>query len=296
MDLHQLRLFQALATTGSFSRAAEICHISQPALWIHIKHLEEELQITLVDRLPRGIRLTDAGKVVVEYSQRIFSTTDDLKTSIDDLRGIKAGRLVMGASTTPGIYLLPGALGRFKQQYPGIELDLRIANTQQVEDWVLNHEVALGIIGQEPLSTDVQTEFYLKDTLVAIVWPEHKWATRKSISITDLAKEPFLAREPGSNTRKTYEEAFRKNGVSIQIAMELGSTEAIKRAVVAQLGVSIVSPYALQWERARKQLVGLKLRQSGFERPFNIIYHKRSRLSTAAQAFIKILLAKPDRS
>lgn len=291
MDLHQLRLFQALATTGSFSRAAKICHISQPALWIHIKHLEEELQTALVDRLPRGIRLTDAGRVVVEYTQRILSNTEDLKTSIDDLRGIKAGRLVIGASTTPGIYLLPDPLGRFKQQFPGIELDLRIANTQQVEDWVLNHEVALGIIGQEPLHSEIRAEFYLKDTLVVIVWPGHKWAMRKSISIKDLAKEPFLAREPGSNTRKTYEEAFRKNGVSIQIAMELGSTEAIKRAVVAQLGVSIVSPYALEWERARKQLVGLKLRQPGFERNFNVIYHKRRQRSAAAQAFTRSLIS-----
>jgi DNA-binding transcriptional LysR family regulator len=289
MDLHQLRLFQALAETGSFSKAAALCNISQPALWIHIKHLEQELNVSLVDRLPRGVQLTEAGKLVVEYTKRLFGLVEEMNTSVGDLVGLKRGKLLIGASTTPGIYILPDALGCFKLQYPGIELDLRIANTRQVEEWVLNRELIVGIIGERPSHKDLSFEAYLKDALVAIFPPGHPLAKRKSVSLRDLSQLPFITREPGSNTRKTYEDAFERNGKTLQVTMELGSTEAIKRAVAANLGISIVSPYTIQWERQRGQLIALQIRESGFERQFNLIYHRRIKLPSVVQAFVQML-------
>jgi DNA-binding transcriptional LysR family regulator len=289
MDLHQLRLFQALAETGSFSKAAARCHISQPALWIHIKHLEQELNVSLVDRLPRGVQLTEAGTIVVEYTKKMFGMIEEMNTAIGDLLGLKRGKLLIAASTTPGIYILPDALGRFKLEYPGIELDLRIANTKQVEEWVLNRELTVGIIGERPSHKEVHFESYLKDVLVAIVPPGHPFAKKKSVSVRELSQQPFITREEGSNTRKTYEDAFERNDKKLQITMELGSTEAIKRAVAANLGISIVSPYAIQWERQRGQLVGLRIRESGFEREFNLIYHRHIQLPSVVQAFLGIL-------
>jgi LysR family transcriptional regulator, low CO2-responsive transcriptional regulator len=289
VDLHQLRLFQALAKTGNFSKAAELSHISQPALWLHIKHLEDELGIALVDRMPRGIQLTEAGELVLNCAQQMFASADDLQAAVSDLLGLKKGKLVLGSSTTPGIYLLPEALGAFKKKNPSIELDLRIGNTQQVEDWVLSSEVALGIIGQQPHHEQLTSGPYVKDTLQVIVPPQHRWAKQKSVSVKNLLEEPFLTREIGSNTRVTIENAFRKHGISVNYAMELGSTEAIKRAVAANLGISIVSPYTIQWEIARKQLIALKLREPGFERQFNIIYYTRRRLSLPASAFLSSL-------
>jgi DNA-binding transcriptional LysR family regulator len=289
MDLHQLRLFRALAEAGSFSKAASQSHISQPALWIHMKNLEEELDILLLDRLPRGVRLTEAGLLVLEYTKRLFALIEEMNIGISDLAGLKLGKLLIGASTTPGIYILPSTLGRFKQQYPGIELDLRIANTKQVEEWVLKGELMLGIIGEKPTQKEVQFELYLKDRLVAIVPSGHSLAKKSSVSVRDLSQLPFITREQGSNTRKTYENAFEQHGKTLNITMELGSTEAIKRAVSANLGVSIISPYAIEWEVKRGQLVALRIRESGFERQFNLIQNRRIKLGALHQAFLKLL-------
>jgi molybdate transport repressor ModE-like protein len=291
MDLQQMRLLRALAETGSFSRAAEKCNISQPAMSIHIQNLEEELGMILVDRLPRGAQLTEAGTIVLEYSQKVLSLVEEMKLTVRELSGLKRGHLKIGASTTPGIYTLPDALGRFKQKHPDVEVDLLIGNTQQVEEAVSNREIILGIIGQKPRDPDLQWEHYLKDDLVAIVSPQHKLAKRKSVSIVDLAKEPFIQREEGSNTRKTCEEAFQVPGVKMKVAMELGSTEAIKRAVAANLGVAIVSPYTLVWELKHRKLVALKLRESGFEREFNLIYRRGRRFPPSTAAFMKMLKA-----
>lgn len=289
MDLQQMRLLRALAETGSFSKAAEKCDISQPAMSIHIQNLEEELGMILVDRLPRGAQLTEAGKIVLEYSQKVLSLVEEMKLTVRELSGLKRGHLKIGASTTPGIYTLPDALGRFKKKHPDVEVDLRIGNTQQVEEAVSNREIILGIIGQKPRDPELHWEHYLKDVLVAIVSPQHKWAKRKSISIADLTKEPFIQREEGSNTRKTCEEAFLGHGLTVQVAMELGSTEAIKRAVAANLGVAIVSPYTLVWELKHRKLVALKLRESGFERSFNLIYRRGRQLPPSTAAFLKML-------
>jgi LysR family transcriptional regulator, low CO2-responsive transcriptional regulator len=289
MDLQQMRLLRALAEMGNFSKAAQKCNISQPAMSIHIQNLEEEFGMILVERLPRGAQLTEAGTIVLEYSQKILSMVDKMQLTVRELSGLKRGHLKIGASTTPGIYTLPDALGRFKQKHPDVEVDLRIGNTQQVEEAVSNREIILGIIGQKPGDPELHWEHYLKDVLVAIVSPQHKFAKRKSISVTDLTKEPFIQREEGSNTRKTCDEAFQRHGVRMKIAMELGSTEAIKRAVAANLGVAIVSPYTLVWELKHRRLVALKLRESGFQREFNLIYRRGSRLPPSAAAFLKML-------
>jgi DNA-binding transcriptional LysR family regulator len=289
MDLHQLRLFVALAETGSFSKAAAVCHISQPALWIHMKNLEEEFHFPLMDRLPRGIVLTDAGKLVLDYSRKIFALVTEMETLVGEIAGLKRGKLLIGASTTPGIYILPDALGRFKFKYPQIELDLRIGNTQQVEEWVANRELILGIIGEKPERKELRSEVYLKEILVAIVAPDHRLANSKSVSIRTLSLEAFIAREQGSNTRKTYEHAFATHGLKFHIAMELGSTEAIKRAVAAKLGISIVSPFTIQWELQHRQLIALRIRESGFERQFHLIFHRNRKVPSLVQAFVEIL-------
>ena len=289
MDLHQLRLFVALAETGSFSKAAAVCHISQPALWIHMKKLEQEFQIPLLDRLPRGVTLTEAGKLVLDESRKIFALVTEMQTSVGEIAGLKKGKLLIGASTTPGIYILPDALGRFKLKHPQIELDLRIGNTQHVEEWVSNRELILGIIGEKPERKELTSELYLKDVLVAIVPPDHRLAKQKSISIRTLSGEPFITREHGSNTRKTYDDAFEKHGVKMQIAMELGSTEAIKRAVAAKLGVSIVSPFSIEWELRHRTLTALRIRESGFEREFHLIFLRNRQIPPLVQSFIETL-------
>jgi DNA-binding transcriptional LysR family regulator len=289
MDLHQLQLFRSLAEAGNFSKAASKSHISQPALWIHIKNLEEQLNVPLLNRFPRGVRLTEAGMLVLEYTNKVFGLINEMNAGIGDLAGLKRGKLSVGASTTPGIYILPDTLGRFKQQYPGIELDLRIANTRQVEEWVINGELMLGIIGEKPSHKELQFELYLKDQLVAIVPPGHSLSKRKSVSIRELSQEPFITREAGSNTRKTYENAFERHGKQLSIIMELGSTEVIKRAVSAKLGVSIISPYAIHGEIERKELVPLRIRESGFERRFNLVQHRRVKLGALHQAFVALL-------
>jgi DNA-binding transcriptional LysR family regulator len=296
MTLRQFEVFLAIARARSFRRAADALHLSQPALSQHIRELEADLETRLFDRLGRTVQLTDAGRVLEDHATRLFATLADARQAIAELQGLQRGTLTIGASTTPGIYVLPGVLGVFGQRYPGVDVTLRLGNSERIEALVRAGELDLGVIGDQGTSpAAARLAASLADELVLIVAPAHPWARRREVRPDELATHPLLLREPGSATRQVTERALRAAGVAYRPGMMLEHTEAIKQAVLAGLGVAFVSVHAVRGDLATGRLRGLRVPGLRIVRHFHLIHHERRRLSASARAFTDILAATPSR-
>jgi DNA-binding transcriptional LysR family regulator len=292
VTLRQFEVFLAVARARSFRRAAEALHLSQPALSQHVRELETELDARLFDRLGRAVHLTEAGRILGEHATRLFATLGDARHAIAELQGLQRGALAIGASTTPGIYVLPGVLGAFRQRYPAIEVTLQLGNSEQVHGLVRGGELDLGVIGDGGRSpAEASPAARVEDELVLVVGAAHAWARRRDIAPAELAGQPLLLREPGSATRQVTERALAAAGVAYRPGMVLPHTEAIKQAVLAGLGVAFVSVYAIQGERATGRLRSLRVRGVRIVRQFHLIHHERRRPSTAARAFMELFAA-----
>ncbi|MCI0414259.1 LysR family transcriptional regulator [bacterium] len=294
MDLHQLSLFLAVAESGSISAAARLRNISQPVLSLHVQNLEEYFGVPLLDRIGRGVELTEAGNLLVQKIRAVLGSVMEMKEAIEEWKDLGRGFLKIGGSTTPGAYLLPKILGQFKKEFPGIELDLLIGNTAQVEQWVSENALSLGVIGKKTTLPALEAVPFVKDELVVITPANHVFSKKKSIRAKDLAGYPFIIREEGSNTRQTYEDVLKRKGIKLNIALELGSTEAIKQAVSAGLGISIVSPLCIQSERKHKDLHVLRVHDAEFVREFHIISLRDKHLSPGTQRFLHQLKTYAD--
>ncbi len=290
MTLRQLEVFLAVARAGSFRAAAERLHTSQPALSQHVRELEEELDAPLFDRLGRRIALTEAGRLLEEHAARVLAAVADARDAIGDLRGLRRGSLVVGASTTPGIYVLPGLVGAFRRRHPGIALRLQIANSTVIEERVRRGEVDLGVVGGHALRAGEEClAAGLVDELVLVVAPDHRWARRREIAPAELAGAALLMREEGSATRRVTERALEQAGVRYRASMELEHTEAIKQAVLAGLGVALVSVHAVRGEVAAGRLCALRLRGLRIHRHFHVIHSEARALTPGARAFLALL-------
>ena len=293
MTLRQLEVFLAIARTRSYRQAAESLHASQPALSQHIRELEGELGVRLFDRLTRGVIPTEAGKLLEERAKRVFATLTDVRDVLGELQGLQRGSLLVGASTTPGIYVLPAVIGAFRRRHPAIDLQLRIANSRAIEDAVRAHEVDLGVVGGHGLAPGEEClAAGLADELVLIVSPRHRWAGRREVVPAHLADEPLLVREEGSATRRVTERALDQAGIRWRVSMELGHTEAIKQAVMAGLGVAFISVHAVRGEVADRRLVAVRLRRLRIRRHFHVIHSEARTLSAGARALV-IMLSTP---
>jgi DNA-binding transcriptional LysR family regulator len=250
----RLKVFRAVAEEMSFRKAAEVLHLSQPAVSQQIRALEEEAGVRLFDRgggegHGTQIALTEAGRVLLGYATTAAETMEEARRALAELNHEVAGELRMGASTTVAQYVLPRILGAFLRQYPQVRLSLISGNTEQIAEAVAEEKVALGIIEGPAMRRDVKTERMVQDEMVLIVGPQHAWANRKGpVAIEELTKAPFLLRERGSGSRRVVERALRRAGVpvrSLRVVMELDSTEAIISGVEAELGVGFVSRWAI---------------------------------------------------
>lgn len=296
MTLRQLEVFLAIAHAHSYRQAAEGLHTSQPALSQHVRELEAELGVRLFDRLSRGVVPTEAGRLLEERAKRVFATLTDVREVLGELQGLQRGSLLVGASTTPGIYVLPAVIGEFRRRYPGIDLRLRIANSRVIEEAIRAHEVDLGVVGGHGLAPGEEClAAGLADELVLIVSPRHRWAKRREVAPADLADEPLLVREEGSATRRVTERALEQAGVGWHVSMELGHTEAIKQAVMAGLGVAFVSVHAVRGEVASRRLVAIRLRRLRIQRHFHVIHSEARTLSAGARALVAMLSAPAKR-
>jgi DNA-binding transcriptional LysR family regulator len=296
MTIRQLEVFLAIAHARSFSRAAERIHLSQPTLSEHTRELEVELGVKLFVRHSRSVSLTEAGRVFEDYATPVVATLAAAKHAITELDGLKRGSLVVGASTTPGTYVLPARIARFREQYPGITVALRIGNSRMVQERVRDGDMDVAVIGGHVLGpTERCVAAGILDELQLVVPPDYPVKTG-GLSPERLASERLLIREEGSATRQATERALRQAGVTLRPAMELDHTETIKRAVMAGLGVAFVSRYAVEDELRTGRLRALTVRRMKIRRHFHVIHDDRRPLNGSARAFISFLEANGEKS
>jgi len=288
--MRQLEVFLAVARAGSFRRAAERAHVSQPALSQHVGELERGLGTRLFDRRGRAVVLTEAGHILEEHVLRVFATLSSAEEAIADLTGGGRGSLTIGASTTPGLYLMPALMAAFEQERPGISVDLRIANSRVIEEQVRANELDLGVVGGHGLAPDEEClAAGMLDELVLIVAPGHDWTRRTRLDPSILARERLLMREDGSATRQVTERALQQADVKIGRMLVLGHTEAIKQAVRVGLGVAFVSIHAVRGELETGRLERIRIRGLDIQRHFHVIHNEARTLNARARAFITSL-------
>ncbi len=249
MNFKQLEAFLWVAELQSFTKAARQLYMSQPAVSFQIKALEENLQAALFQRGDKKVILTEAGRLLYTEAKQMLMHYYKIKAGLDDLKGLKTGHLVLGASTIPGEYLLPRLIGGFNEKYPGIKIVLKIAGTGQVGRWIRDREIDLGIIGAPLEGEGINCIPWIQDHMVLIVPPLHAWANKNSVSVSDFENVALVLREPGSGTRQTLEKKLGEKNISLNKMnriMELGSTRAVITAVESGLGVSIVSRFAVR--------------------------------------------------
>ena len=291
LNFHQLRIFYMVARHGSFSRAADALEISQPAVSIQVQELEKSLGMTLLHRRARQLHLTEVGETVYGYAHRIFSISLEMEEAIRDTQGLKTGHLTLGASTTPGEYILPVAIGRFRRQFPGVQVELKISNTRSIVSQILGRDLDLGMIGSRPDDPDDSLELstYVTDEIVLVTGPAHPLAKARRLRLADVIEEGLVVREEGSATRGTAEECLAQVGVRPKIAIELGSNQAVKLAAEAGVGVGVISRFGVGAELKAGLLKVLDVEGWSCTRPLTVVYLKERRLSPAQQAFLHLL-------
>ena len=288
-NFHQLRFFHTVARLGSFSRAAQALSVSQPAVSIQVRELERSLGSSLLHRSRRGVQLTDTGTTVFDYTQRIFGLADEMQQAVEDIRGLKGGRLTIGSSTTPGEYVLPWAIGEFKRRFPAIEVSLSISNTRTIIARLNARELDLGMAGAPVAGEGLASFEYVSDEIAVIASPRNALSSRARVRPQDLRGAKFIMREPGSATREAAEACLEEHGVSVTVAMELDSNEAIKRAVAADLGLGVTSKFGASPDVAAGLIRYLPVSGWDCRRPLMVFYREDRHLPAAQQAFLRFL-------
>jgi DNA-binding transcriptional LysR family regulator len=290
MHAYHLQVFHAVATYRSYSRAArEALHISQPAVSKHVQALEASLGVQLFHRMGREITLTEAGCIVLRYAQRVQALTDETHQALCELQGLERGSLSIGASATAGTYLLPSILAAFSQRYPGIRLSLDVRNTEQVVSGMVDRQWSLGFVGNLPAHPLLSVQPYCRDPLVLVVPPEHRLASLHTVSLRDLAGETWVLREPGSASRQVVEQALTMHGVAWQEHLHMANNEAMKQAIMAGLGIGMVSRLAVMLELRHGLLYEISVANLQVDRQISVVYRTDTALSAAARAFLDIL-------
>ena len=288
MTLAQLRTFCAVARLNSFSKAAEKLHLTQPAVSAQVVALEEVLEVKVFDRMGKKIALSEAGRVTLVAAEEILERVSRLERELGDLRQLKSAHLSIGASQVVGVYLLPEMLAAFHAEYPGIEPDVRVESARHVVDLLLSGEIDVGLIGEGLHLTDerIAVKPVARDELVLIVPPGHVFTQMKSVPPSNLTQMPFLLPRRDSSSSESLLEQLATVGIRPQSLMELGNVGAVKRAVEAGLGVSIVSRMAVAHELADGRLTSVRLTGLNLERQIALCWHHARPFSRAAEAFI----------
>ena len=272
----RLQVFHTVARHLSFTKAAEALHMTQPAVTFQVRQLEEYFNTRLFDRTHNRISLTDAGKRVYEYADRIFDLYAEMENSVRELTGEISGLLIIGASTTIAEYMLPALLGDFKSKYEDVNVRLKVSNTEGIVQMVENNIIDLGVVEAPVANKNLAVDVCRMDKLVVIVPPGHELASLENVPIGRLADYPYICREEGSGTREVIAEHMQANGLkgALNINMELGSPEAVKGAVEAGMGISVVSRASVSKELKLGSLVALNL-DPLLQRPFSFVHQKQ---------------------
>jgi DNA-binding transcriptional LysR family regulator len=289
LTFRQLSVFEAVARHLSFSRAAQELHLTQPAVSMQIKQLEENVGTSLFEQLGKKIYLTEAGHELYHYSRSIAQQLNEAEEVLAELKGLKRGKLKISVASTAN-YLAPQLLATFSQRFPTVTVSLDVTNRQTLLQQLANNEMDMAIMGQPPDGLDLVAESFMENPLVVIAPVTHPLVREKRIPLGRLQEETFLMREAGSGTRIAMERYFDAHGAKIHTGMEMSSTEAIKQGVQAGLGLGVVSLHTVELELEAKRLKLLDVEGLPIRRHWYIVHRKDKRLSAAAQAFKNFLL------
>jgi LysR family transcriptional regulator, low CO2-responsive transcriptional regulator len=289
--LHQLQILEAIARHGSFTRAAEELELTQPTVSQQIKRLTQTIGLPLFEQLGKQIYLTAAGQEVLGASAIISEKFAELEIAIDELKGLKQGRINLVASTTAK-YFVPRLLGTFRRKHPEIELALHITNQEGVLARLARNQDDLYFTGRPPSDLDIELRPILDNPLVVIAPSNHPLAGKTNIALKELATEPFIFREAGSGTRAVVEHFLAENRVTVDVVIELSSNEAIKQAIAGGLGLSVLSQHSLDLETQNGLLTILNVEGFPIQRHWYVIYPTGKQLSVAAQTFLDFSIAE----
>lgn len=289
ITFRQLKVFAAVAKQQSFTRAAEELHLTQPAVSMQVKQLENMLNVSLFEQLGKKIYLTEAGEEVYQYSRSISSQLDELRIVLNNLQGLEKGKLKISVATTAN-YFAPKLLGTFCQRYPEITVVLDVTNRQTLLNQLTDNEVDLVIMGQPPEDMELEAEAFMANPLVIIAPPEHPLCDKMNIDLGEIEKETFLVRESGSGTRNSMQRFFDAHGTKVNTGMEISSDEAIKQSVQAGLGLGLMSRDAVQMELTLGKLKILDVQYFPIMRDWYVVHRKGKRLSVVATTFKEFLL------
>jgi DNA-binding transcriptional LysR family regulator len=288
--LRQLQIFEAIVRLGSFTRAAEELFLTQPTVSMQTKKLADSMGLPLFEQIGRNVRPTEAGEELYQSVRSMFQTLANLEMKMSDLKGIRRGRLRLGVITTAQ-YFTPEVLGEFCQEYPGIEVALKVSNRERVIERINSNEDDLYIMGQTPMDqSDIVAYPFAPNPLVVMARKDHPLVREKNIPLARIAEEPLILREPGSGIRDATQRLFEEHGLRPHVRMELGSNEAIKHAIVGGLGISVLSLHTLALEGANGPVSLLDVEGFPIMRKWYMVHPKGKELSLVARAFLDFAL------
>lgn len=292
MELFPLKVFLSVATEKSFSRAAERILRTQPAISLAVKRLENELGEKLIDRSGKDLLLTDAGKLVLEYAKRFANLEEEMKSALAELRDNAAGRLVIGANESTSLYLLQHIV-QYRRLYPKVKVQVRRCLSSKIPSQLIDGELELGVISYNPDDERLETRVIYHDRLCFVVSPEHRFASRESVSITELGMETFIAHNVLSPYRDVVLRAFQRHKVRLNMDVEMPTVETIRKMVQRNEGVAFLPKMCVAQELSQGTLREIRIEELSVDRPIHLVYPARRALSHAARAFLEVVQSAP---
>lgn len=289
MDLSQLEIFLSIAEEKSFSRAAEKMLRTQPAISIAIKRLEEELGESLFDRSSKNGALTEAGRILLSYAQRMINLRDEAKESVSELRGMFRGRLTIGANESTSLYLLPPLLMEYRKRHPNIKIEVFRNVSEKIPLEVQERNLDFGFLSYDPMNPQLQSLEIHRDELTLVVPPNHRLAKLKQVAVKDLGEEQFVAHNVKTPSRTKIFELFAQNRTPLNICIELATLETIKAFVLLDAGIAILPRLAVEAEINSGKLVEVQVKGMKIEKTIRLIYRREASLSHAAKSFLEIV-------
>jgi len=290
MDIHQLRVFTSVFRNRSFTKASTELHLTQPTISDHIRSLEDELGCSLFDRLGRTIIPTKEAEILFIHASEIIERLTNLREAVGSLKKEIAGEVIIGASTIPGTYLLPRAIAGFRKEYPSVFFQIIVSDSREIMEKMLGHELILGIVGTRVLHKDLHAHALLEDELIVVAAPS--LMHQQSMGLRELINLPIVLREEGSGTRKEMEKNLETKGISLdglRVAGYFSSTDAVKQAVKAGMGISILSRFAVQEELRHRTLKEVKVADLEMKRKFYVLTHRKRSLPLLYSVFLEHL-------
>ena len=289
LTLRQLKIFDAVAKNLNFTRAAEALHLTQPAVSMQVKQLEQAIGLPLFEQVGKRIYLTDAGIEMQRYSDNIINTLEEASLVFEEMQGLERGRLRIAVASTAN-YFVPRLLAAYCEQHSGIQVVLDVTNRERLLQSLTENTTDLVIMGKPPENMELVADSFMENPLVVIAPPTHPLASKKNVPLKKLNEETFLVRERGSGTRSAMERFFAERKFSFLKAMEMSSSESIKQGVEAGLGLGLLSLHTLEMELSLKRLVVLDIKELPILRNWYVMYRSGKRLSAVARSFREFVL------